>query len=364
MSTTTASQTTASPAGPTVDGNNFGNNAFTNFAPLLTLFGDEITKQFLSTSMGWADDVLLGVAPIGIMTIIVCAIRIGGNRFLRSLIGSVNYLKCRARDSPDDEEKEILPSTSANVREIWDGNRIIRQTGESKITEFVFDSKYGRYEDDGVVDWTPDITSSVGGPPKHEFSKRAPNIILNIEKAIPQPRTVLLFTIFGALIQSMVIIVNALAVYYWHWPRGSSAVASYGYPVWATGTISITLGITMCARVVQNSTSTFLLSPHSSYTTKRIVRLQKRIDTLNIPAFAINNKESYPCVWVSIRNEDIRSHRLTQVVVGTTLTVGGFLCQNIGTRELHWSAGVLQLGATMFLTILRAWLRGHVGDEP
>jgi hypothetical protein len=37
--------------------------------------------------MGWADDILVGIAPIGIITVVLCAIRIGGNQFLKSLIG-------------------------------------------------------------------------------------------------------------------------------------------------------------------------------------------------------------------------------------------------------------------------------------
>ena len=66
---------------------NFANNAFTNFAPLLTLFGDEVTKQYLATSMGIADNILLGIAPVGLMTIIVSSIRVGGNRFMKSIVG-------------------------------------------------------------------------------------------------------------------------------------------------------------------------------------------------------------------------------------------------------------------------------------
>lgn len=72
---------------PTVNQDNFTNNLFSDLAPLLTLFGDEITKQFLATAMGLADDVLLGVAPIGIITVIVSAIRVSGSRTLRALIG-------------------------------------------------------------------------------------------------------------------------------------------------------------------------------------------------------------------------------------------------------------------------------------
>lgn len=72
---------------PSVDAENFANNVFSDFAPLLTLFGDEATKQFLSTSMSWADNILLGIAPIGIMTVIISAIRISGNPLLNAFIG-------------------------------------------------------------------------------------------------------------------------------------------------------------------------------------------------------------------------------------------------------------------------------------
>ena len=42
-------------------------------------------------------------------------------------------------------------------------------------------------------------------------------------------------------------------------------------------------------------------------------------------------------------------------IAGTFLTCWLYLA-NIGVRELHWSAGVLQLGATLILTILRGIL--------
>jgi hypothetical protein len=72
---------------PTVDHQNFQNNLFTDLAPLLALFGDEVTNQFLSTPTEVADAILLGIAPIGIVAVIVSAIRIGGGRVLKSFIG-------------------------------------------------------------------------------------------------------------------------------------------------------------------------------------------------------------------------------------------------------------------------------------
>ena len=75
------------PSNNTFPGDDFSNNLFTDLAPLLALFGDQMTKQFLSMSMGWADNTLIAVCPIGILTIMVSAIRIGGTSQLKTLIG-------------------------------------------------------------------------------------------------------------------------------------------------------------------------------------------------------------------------------------------------------------------------------------
>ena len=69
------------------DGNDFANNLFSDLAPLLTLFGEQVTKQFLSMSMGWADNILLAMGPLGILTIVVSAIRVGGVPKLKAIIG-------------------------------------------------------------------------------------------------------------------------------------------------------------------------------------------------------------------------------------------------------------------------------------
>lgn len=38
-------------------------------------------------SMGWADNVPLAMGPLGILTIVVSAIRVGGVRELKALVG-------------------------------------------------------------------------------------------------------------------------------------------------------------------------------------------------------------------------------------------------------------------------------------
>jgi hypothetical protein len=72
---------------PKVDSGNLANGPFTDFAPLLALFGDEVTKQFLATSMGWGDGILLALAPIGVMTVVVSAIRVSGYPMMKYIIG-------------------------------------------------------------------------------------------------------------------------------------------------------------------------------------------------------------------------------------------------------------------------------------
>ena len=77
-------------------GDEFANNLFSDLAPLLTLFGEQVTKQFLSMSMGWEDNILLAMGPLGILTVIVSAIRVGGVRRLKALVGRYVSLHCHS----------------------------------------------------------------------------------------------------------------------------------------------------------------------------------------------------------------------------------------------------------------------------
>jgi hypothetical protein len=197
------------------------------------------------------------------------------------------------------------------------------------------------------------------------LQQKAPNLTLNIDRAIPKPKKVLLFTCLGLFIQAIVMAANAIAVYYLRWPQAGFAVAAYGYPVRAIGTLCISLGVTICARVVQRTTVRFTLGPgeNSSPDGLRVVRLQDRIADFDTPVFAIIQSKDNQQIRVSIRVSRLNEPS-TRTMIGAVLTMAGFVCQNIGTRELHWSAGVLQLGTTLSLAVIRALLRRHVGDKP
>lgn len=86
--------------------------------------------QFMSQSMGWADNVILAMVPLGIVTAVVGAIRVGGPAWLRALIG-------RARESRAIVESDLMSSTSHEVCELWNGQQIVRVMGEAEVREFI-----------------------------------------------------------------------------------------------------------------------------------------------------------------------------------------------------------------------------------
>ncbi|RPA72357.1 hypothetical protein BJ508DRAFT_75721 [Ascobolus immersus RN42] len=81
------------------------NNLFSDLGPLLSLFGEQVAKQYLSQSMGLLDNVIFVLAPLGIITAIVAAIRVGGPHWLRAMVG-------RARENIAQAELELMSSTS------------------------------------------------------------------------------------------------------------------------------------------------------------------------------------------------------------------------------------------------------------
>jgi hypothetical protein len=109
----------------------FTNNFATDIAPIITLFGEQVTKQFLSESTDFLDNIIFGVAPLGILTAIVSVIRVYGTASLKSFIG-------RAQEAHGVAEAELCSSTSEDVCELWSNGGICRVFGRPKILEFFY----------------------------------------------------------------------------------------------------------------------------------------------------------------------------------------------------------------------------------
>lgn len=86
--------------------------------------------QFMSQAIGLADCVVLAMAPLGILTIIVSAIRVGGPPLLKAIIG-------RARENLSIAEIDLMSSTSEEVCELWNGFNVVRCPGKANIWQFI-----------------------------------------------------------------------------------------------------------------------------------------------------------------------------------------------------------------------------------
>jgi len=81
--------------------------------------------------MGWADNIIFAMAPLGIITAIIGAIRVGGPVWLKAIVG-------RARENQAAAEVELMSSTSTDVCELWNGQTIVRMMGSPQILELFY----------------------------------------------------------------------------------------------------------------------------------------------------------------------------------------------------------------------------------
>ncbi|KAE8443619.1 hypothetical protein EG329_001552 [Mollisiaceae sp. DMI_Dod_QoI] len=111
-------------------GDDFTNNLFSDLGPLLALFGENFATQYLSQSYSWWDYILFAMAPLGIITALVSAIRVCGPIWLQALIG-------RARENLNSAELELMSSVSREVCELWNGDAIVRSMGRPQIKQII-----------------------------------------------------------------------------------------------------------------------------------------------------------------------------------------------------------------------------------
>lgn len=80
------------------------------------------------------------MAPLGILTAIVAAIRVGGPSWLRAVVG-------RARENRAIVEMELMSSTSHEVCELWNGQGIVRTMGKPQVQQIIYLQDHNLGED-------------------------------------------------------------------------------------------------------------------------------------------------------------------------------------------------------------------------
>ncbi|KAL7941496.1 ankyrin repeat-containing domain protein [Trichoderma barbatum] len=304
------------------DGDDFSNNLFTDLGPLLALFGERVTMQFLSQAMGISDCIILSTAPLGIITVIVSAIRVGGPSWLKALIG-------RATENLAAAELELMSSTSNEVYEVI----IIKNT-------------------------------------KHA----APNISHNRGKNTGRGE-LRLAACFGILLQTGVVIYCGFITQYSKitskFQKDGSPVGGYAFPLTIIGTVILNIGMFICAFVVESSTKEETFQPTENWKARLVWLQQKKtVGDQEFKSFALYTGEDQPNIITSSRKnhgEELDESDQKQwlgpkklevlTVTGTITSLIGFFAQFIGIRGMHWSVSVTSLVAVLIMTTLRALVR-------
>jgi hypothetical protein len=249
-------------------GQDFSNNLLSDLAPLLTLFGDQVTKQFLSMSTGWADNVLIAFGPLGIMTVVVSAIRVGGLKKLKAIVG-------RAREGKAAAELELLSSTSSEVCELWNGQSIVRQLGVADTKEFVvFFEKFHEINTDlGVQDLRSAFNSRILTKPdgtlvsvedQQLLWKGSPNLTLNTPGAVIGRSELWGWVLFGSIIQCGVLILPAILQRYKILALAEMGSNRYGYPCFLIGSVALTVGMVLCSHTIEAKTTEYEIITNSA----------------------------------------------------------------------------------------------------
>ena len=86
------------------------------------------TRNLARTDLIFAE--VFAMAPLGVITAFVGAIRVHGPEWLKAFIG-------RAKENLADVELEMMSSVSPEVREVWNGRAIVRTEGGPPVKMIV-----------------------------------------------------------------------------------------------------------------------------------------------------------------------------------------------------------------------------------
>ncbi|KAJ5692535.1 hypothetical protein N7462_001958 [Penicillium macrosclerotiorum] len=354
------------------DWEDFTNNLATDLAPLITLFGERLTKQFLSESISLLDNVIFALSPLGVLTAAVSVIRVCGSSSLRAFVG-------RAQEGPAEAENEILPCVSGSTAELFNEGGISRVFGRPKILEIVAWEEGSKAGEKTLMigtlrDALRENAWSIKNPeisPKDidEFLElpelEIPNLSLN--KGIKRQHQLWFrcVAIIGTVLQTGVVVYAAITVFIFpgSFKKDGKAVPSYAFPLYITGTSFLFLGMLYCAIIIQRSSKNYKFMPEKPSKLYWLQPGNQNVGDQVFRAFLASEEEQYSKLATSAAPyiKSMRFHRnpdrYMQVYLALFFTVTGYIFQFIGLRGLHASVILAQLGSTFVMAVLRTFLR-------
>lgn len=385
--------------GPPEGWDNFANNLGSDLAPLLALFGEQVTKQYLSESLSGLDCLLFAFAPLGIITAMVAAIRVAGEPWLRALIG-------RAKEGRGEVEADLMSSTSSDVCELWNGDGIVRVLGRPALLQLICVGptaaavcppglytfheavRRGIYTAGGCRSGGPASAPGGGLPPAHiardpeadadsadlHARQNPPNLSLNVSVKPVDRRLLIFFALVGFLVQSGVLAWAAFSQYGLELHKNDAPPAPYGFAIFAAGTVVLALGMFGCAWAVESSTSEAVWQPAAGAPrAMSVLWLQQGGQIVGDQRFESWSRRSvYPDNSITTSHKSAKTLALIQsapgngginsrnALVNTAVTLAflGFVLQFFGLRVLHSSVTLAQLGAILLMTLIRSF--GHI----
>lgn len=345
----------------------FANNIGSDLAPLLALFGEQVTKQYMSETLSWVDNLIFCLAPLGVITAIVSAIRVGGSPKLRSLVG-------RAKESRGQVEAELMSSTSSDVCELWNGEGVVRVLGRPVLLQLVYEKPSGggsetkiytfedaisksRYQEKGKDIQGTEKPSTPLDPEIAEYRKRQnpPNLSLNVSM-VPVPKWVLiLFIVIGVILQGGVLVYAAIIQYVLKLEKNDAPPIGYGFPLFLAGTVVLAIGMFLCAQVVELSTEEKIWVPVDNHIgAMDIIWLQQGGQTVGDQRFESFARKTSGETIITSRKNKARTILPFLVTVGVGASLVGFIAQFVAMRALHSSVTAAQLGVILIMTAIRS----------
>ncbi|KAF5519285.1 Ankyrin repeat and SAM domain-containing protein 3 [Colletotrichum aenigma] len=355
----------------------FTNNLASDLAPIISLFGEQATKQYLSESITWLDYFIFAMAPIGILTALVSAIRVCGSPSLKAFIG-------RAKEAVGNVEAELLSSTSRNVCELYNGGGIERIIGRPKILEVVLDRNVADEEftreggsagiytfadyvrnENRRQEWKPWPHRKGTEPSKDDGPKTSeeygPNLSHNVSIKRLDDWWFRLVGVIGFVLQVGVLVYAAAATYYLRLEQDGEQPSSYACPMVIVGTILVCGGVFFCAVLVGESIE------EEIYQRRQALSERSSLYWLQ-PAQVHGDQTFEPFCYADVGGVGSLNRHITSrkkqsapselsvwLVVGSS--VSGFVLQFVGLRGTHSSISLAQLGAALIMSMLRAGLR-------
>ncbi|RYP44867.1 hypothetical protein DL768_008730 [Monosporascus sp. mg162] len=354
------------------DLSDFSNNLATDLGPLLALFGDSITVQYLSESTSFLDYFIFAMAPIGIITAIVSTIRVCGSPSLRAFIG-------RSQEGDATIEAALCTSTSRDVCEMFNKGGITRVLGRPSILELVHNPSSGRNENLNLFrsylesasvscEWgrtTHPAGTRSGRWANTETLAPTPNLSLNVG-IIQRPRWVYFAVAgIGFILQSFTLALAGVGVWVLDWTLSEdsgTAARNYAPSMFIIGTIMLSAGMWSCAALIGQTTHEIRFErqgPQESWLSQ-LVWLQpgpQVIGDQSFDPFAVFEQEGKPLkVWIS-STKDLTKKYEAHTWIAISMVLVGYIMQFIGIRGMQAWISLTQLGITVIMSFLRGMLR-------